>query len=65
MALIALLYSVVACWLAVYGANALFLTALFFRNRSRALMPPVAGEMALPPVTVQLPIYNEKYVAAR
>ncbi len=67
MTLIALLYSVVACWLAFYAINALFLTALFLRCRSErvAQSAPDVVESELPPVTVQLPIYNEKYVATR
>ena len=65
MTLIALLYGLVACWLAVYGANALFLTALFFRYRHTAPTPAAVAEEALPKVTIQLPIYNEKYVATR
>ncbi|HEX8683647.1 MAG TPA: glycosyltransferase [Ardenticatenaceae bacterium] len=65
MALIALLYGVAACLLAVYGANALVLTALFFRHRTRPVSSPLVADEALPTVTIQLPIYNEKYVAAR
>lgn len=65
MTLIALLYGLVACFLAVYGANALFLTALFFRHRHKAISPPTVADEDLPSVTVQLPIYNEKYVATR
>ena len=65
MTLIALLYALLACLLAVYGANALFLTTLFFRHRHKASTPPAVAEEEWPPVTVQLPIYNEKYVATR
>lgn len=65
MTLIALLYGVAACWLAIYGANALLLTALFFRHRGSIVALPPAPDDALPTVTVQLPIFNEKYVAAR
>ncbi len=67
MTLIALLYSVVAGWMALYGANALLLTALFLRHRHKGEAPraPVAEGVTLPSVTVQLPIYNEKYVATR
>jgi cellulose synthase/poly-beta-1,6-N-acetylglucosamine synthase-like glycosyltransferase len=64
MTLIALLYAVAAFGLAAYGMNALFLTALFLRRRARPLPGRVEREN-LPAVTVQLPIYNEKYVATR
>lgn len=65
MTLIALLYVLAACWLAIYGANALLLTALFFRRQSKVVAPAPVPDDELPTVTIQLPIYNEKYVAAR
>jgi cellulose synthase/poly-beta-1,6-N-acetylglucosamine synthase-like glycosyltransferase len=65
MTLIALLYGVVALILAFYGIRAICLTLLFLRNRRRALLPPPASNKALPFVTIQLPIYNEKYVVTR
>lgn len=65
MRLMALLYGLVACWLACYGANALFLTLLFLRHGKKNTSPPVLSEEELPCITVQLPIYNEKHVATR
>lgn len=65
MILIAFLYGLTASLLALYGLNALFLTALFFRHRAAAPALRPVDESGLPTVTVQLPIYNEKYVATR
>ncbi len=65
MTLIALIYGVVASLMALYGIRALCLTTLFLRSRKRSLhLSPVSTKM-LPLVTVQLPIYNEKYVVTR
>ncbi len=50
--------------LALYGAHRLYLTTQYWRLRRRRPRPAlVAGE--LPVVTVQLPLYNERYVAER
>ncbi len=67
MTVVALWYSVAAIGLALYGANALLLTALFLRQRAGRERPrtPLAVGADLPLVTVQLPIFNEKYVATR
>src|SRR5439155_21140075 len=50
--------------LAVYGLHRLCLVVLHLRHRS---LPPFAMPSleALPVLTVQLPIYNESYVAGR
>ena len=50
--------------LAVYGSHRLLLVALYYRNRQR-LNPSVAEPTTWPVVTVQLPLFNEMYVAAR
>ena len=50
--------------LAIYGAHRLVLMALYYRNRKR-LNPPMAEPEDWPFVTVQLPLFNEMYVAAR
>ena len=57
------LYFVLLVGVAVYGFNALVLSGLFIKHRkyiARAPKPEI-----WPPVTVQLPIYNEKYVIER
>ncbi len=58
---IAVIYLAVVCALFVFGVNFFFLTFLALRNRNRRLDAPPLD--ALPRVTVQLPIYNEMYVA--
>src|SRR2546429_4957127 len=59
-----------ACYLAVliglsaYGIHRYFIIYLFLKNRKRASVP--AGQFRqLPKVTVQLPLFNEVYVAER
>jgi len=58
------IYFAVMLVVCLYGIHRLFLLVLYFRNKKRVLEP--VGEFTrLPRVTVQLPIYNEKYVAPR
>lgn len=65
-ALLALYYSVLAV-LSFYGLHRLVLVALYLRTRRRGV--PIqqlpADRTAWPVVTVQLPLYNEMYVAER
>jgi len=61
--LLSALYLTAAVWLAVYGFNSLTLTLLFLHVRRRPNPSPGAGP--LPRVTVQLPIYNERWVVRR
>ncbi len=50
--------------LALLGLHRYWLVYLYFSHRDQRSRPPLdAGP--LPPVTVQLPIYNEKYVVGR
>jgi cellulose synthase/poly-beta-1,6-N-acetylglucosamine synthase-like glycosyltransferase len=57
-------YFFVLIILAVYGWHRYYLVYLYMRNRGRE--PRAAGPLAsLPPVTIQLPLYNEMYVADR
>src|SRR2546423_112566 len=57
-------YLVVLVILAVYGFHRSTLVWLYYRYRDRK--PRAAGRFAdLPAVTVQLPLYNEMYVAER
>ena len=56
-------YLVVLAVLALYGAHRLYISALYRRWRQH---PPVpATPDALPIVTVQLPIFNERNVVER
>jgi cellulose synthase/poly-beta-1,6-N-acetylglucosamine synthase-like glycosyltransferase len=50
--------------LSAYGIHRYFIVYLFLRNRKRAPVPARHFE-ELPKVTVQLPIFNEVYVAER
>src|SRR5262245_51506569 len=56
-------YAVLAA-LAVYGAHRGLMVHLYYRHRKESPRP-VGALAALPPVTVQLPIYNEFYVVER
>ncbi len=50
--------------LAIYGGHRSYLLHLYYRNRRRQPPPPVFLD-PLPYVTVQLPVYNERYVVER
>src|SRR5687768_2649846 len=56
-------YFFVLVILAVYGWHRYYLVYLYMKNKDRHPVP--AGLDALPVITVQLPIYNEMYVADR
>ena len=56
-------YFFVLVILAVYGWHRYYLVYLYMKNKGRH--PAPAGMDRLPKVTVQLPIYNEMYVADR
>jgi cellulose synthase/poly-beta-1,6-N-acetylglucosamine synthase-like glycosyltransferase len=58
-----LYYSVLAV-LALFGAHRAYLVALYFRHRNDPPVTPPDPEV-WPVVTVQLPLYNEMYVARR
>jgi cellulose synthase/poly-beta-1,6-N-acetylglucosamine synthase-like glycosyltransferase len=58
------IYYLILGTLAAYGVHRLALVALYYRTRHRAPGPaPVPAEW--PRVTVQLPLFNEMYVAER
>jgi cellulose synthase/poly-beta-1,6-N-acetylglucosamine synthase-like glycosyltransferase len=52
------------CGLLLYASNAYVMVALHWRHR-RDPQPPPPPLDPLPQVTVQLPLFNERYVAAR
>src|ERR671937_615555 len=57
-------YFFVLIVLAVYGWHRYYLVYLYMRNRDK--QPKPRGVLApLPAVTIQLPLYNEMYVADR
>jgi cellulose synthase/poly-beta-1,6-N-acetylglucosamine synthase-like glycosyltransferase len=57
-------YFFVLIVLAVYGWHRYYLVYLYMRNRDKQPTPQ-ASLHPLPPVTIQLPLYNEMYVADR
>lgn len=67
MIFIAALYTLAVTFLALHGAHVLLLVAQYLRLRSKpaAGLPPLGVEENLPVVTVQVPMYNERYVADR
>lgn len=63
MSLLGIFYLFAALWLSVYGLNAFVLIFLYLKHRrERVECPPLT---LFPLVTVQLPVYNEKYVVKR
>lgn len=64
VALFCVLYLAVGACLFVYGAHAWLMTLLHHRHRRRPALPNDRGSER-PVVTVQLPLYNEFYVAER
>src|SRR5687768_15608060 len=62
-ALVLATYFFVLVILAVYGWHRYYLVYLYMKNKDRR--PEPVGMKQLPKVTVQLPIYNEMYVADR
>jgi len=67
MFILAILYVIAAMWLAIYAFNAYVLTGLFLKNRhnKKTNEPHTYQYYTLPPVTVQLPIFNEALVVER
>ena len=64
--LIQLSYLVVVLALAVYGLHNLLTTLLYLRSRGpRGAGRPSPLQADLPPVTIQLPVFNEKYTVER
>jgi cellulose synthase/poly-beta-1,6-N-acetylglucosamine synthase-like glycosyltransferase len=61
--LIVILYSIAATWLAVYGLHVLALVVQYWRHRHDRL--PTLQLADEPPITVQLPLYNEPSVVER
>lgn len=63
MSVLAIVYGLTAVILATYGLNSLIMVLLYLRHRqeNQSLRPLTDT----PPVTVQLPIYNERHVVER
>jgi len=64
-----ILYIFVVCMLFAYGVNSYYLTYLAYKLHRRAKTRPDSPDLAnpadWPAVTIQLPLYNERYVAER
>jgi cellulose synthase/poly-beta-1,6-N-acetylglucosamine synthase-like glycosyltransferase len=58
-------YFFVLVILAVYGWHRYYLVYLYLKHRDQLPTPKAGAHDSLVPVTVQLPIYNEMYVADR
>ncbi len=58
-------YFLVLGILAFYGFHRYCLVYLYYRHRGRRATEPAARFAELPPVTVQLPLYNERFVVDR
>ncbi|HEV2418970.1 MAG TPA: cellulose synthase family protein [Terriglobia bacterium] len=50
--------------LSVYGVHRYFLTYVYLKNRHKLSKPPQTFD-ELPKITIQLPMYNERYVVER
>jgi len=64
VAVLSIIYLIAALLVALFGGNALLLTALHLRRRQAGSIQAPQPE-TWPAVTVQLPIYNELYVVKR
>lgn len=62
---LAFFYTLALAILAVYGLLGLLTLVLYLRHRAESYPAPAWEAAQLPAVTVQLPIYNERYVVAR
>ena len=62
--LILVLYFFVLSILAIYGWHRYYLVYLYMKNKDR-VPQALPAPTVLPPVTIQLPIFNEMYVADR
>jgi len=60
---LAIVYGITAVLLATYGLNSLIMVLLYLRHRHDHQPPPPLTNA--PPVTVQLPVYNELHVVER
>ena len=63
---LSILYGLIAFAICLYGAHRYLLVWLFLRHRDvRSARAPASKFSELPPVTVQIPLFNERNVAER
>ena len=65
MTFLSFIHALIVLWLAIYGLNSFVLVFLFLRYRQAVVPTPSIDRSALPPVTVQVPVYNEFHVVER
>src|SRR5580700_8675322 len=58
-------YFTILLILSVYGIHRYDIIRTYFKLRKNATKEPARRFQVLPPVTVQLPLYNERYVVER
>jgi cellulose synthase/poly-beta-1,6-N-acetylglucosamine synthase-like glycosyltransferase len=58
-------YFTVLIILSVYGIHRYEIIRTYFKHRAKATTGPPGNWAELPPVTIQLPLYNERYVVER
>ena len=63
--ILATLYVLTVAWIAVYGLLGLLTLALYWRHRHDTFPCPAVSDEQLPHVTIQLPIFNERFVVER
>jgi len=62
---VTIVQAVVTLWLAAYGLHSFIIAFLYLRRRKVKPSMPRANEADLPQVTLQVPLYNERYVVRR
>jgi len=58
-------YFTILIVLSIYGVHRYDIIRTYFKHRKKATGEPLLRFAQLPPVTIQLPIYNERYVIER
>src|SRR5260221_2266778 len=58
-------YFTILAILSVYGLHRYEIIRTYFKHRKKAVVEPPLRFEQLPPVTIQLPLYNERYVVER
>ena len=58
-------YFTVLAILSVYGIHRYDIIRTYFKHRKKATTEPVKRFEKLPRITIQLPLYNERYVVER
>src|SRR6267378_3900732 len=58
-------YFAILAVLSVYGLHRYDIIRTYFKHRKKTVTQPLSRFEQLPPVTIQLPLYNERYVVER